>query len=191
MKLAILLEKKQMSVYQCAKESDIPYSTLLDLVREKVKIEKCSAETLYKLSKTLDISMEELVEEAMANSSRVAFETFKSNMCHMVKEKGDIDFIIETLKKDDISRYWRLKWYQEAYYTLAMVDYLSRINDIPKCTNYDSIRQTSLKEPLFPRDIEMTAKLDLSLDVRKQAIEESIPEFIRFNIVEKEIRNVC
>ena len=74
---------------------------------------------------------------------------------------------------------------------LAMLDYLCRINDLPLCSNYDHIRRTSLKKIIYPRDIELAAKLDKSLDIKEQAIKESIPEFIRFNIVEKEIRNVC
>lgn len=31
---------------------------------------------------------------------RCSFELFKSNVCHRLKEQGDIDFLIETLKED-------------------------------------------------------------------------------------------
>ena len=102
-----------------------------------------------------------------------------------------MDFIIDTLRADDVGRYMARFWYPEGYYTLAMVDYLCRVNQLPICENYNSIRSTSLKETIFPRDIEMAARLHPSLDMKKQAIEESIPEFIRFNIMEKDIRNVC
>lgn len=191
MQLAMLLKEKNMSTYQCSKISGIPYTTLLELVREKTSIEKCSAETVYRLSAALNTTMDELYRMLRSSELRASFETFKSNVCHLVKEKGDIDFIIHTLQSDDIGRYWSCMWYPEAYYTLAMIDYLSRINQLPLCKNYDSIRSTSLKKTIFPRDIEMAASLDPSLDIKKQAIAESIPEFIRFNIVEKEIRNVC
>lgn len=33
---------------------------------------------------------------------RCSFELFKSNVCHRLKEQGDIDFLIETLKEDMI-----------------------------------------------------------------------------------------
>ncbi len=191
MQLAMLLIQKKMSIYQCSKLSGIPYTTLLELVKGKTSIEKCTAETIYRLAATLETTMDDLYTRLRTSQTRAAFETFKSNVCHLVKEKGDIDFIIETLQADDIGRYWRLKWYPEAYYMLAMVDYLSRVNQLPLCKNYDSIRGTSLKETIFPRDIELTASLDPSLDIKTQAVAESIPEFIRFNIVEKEIRNVC
>ena len=191
MQLAMLLTQKNMSTYQCSKLSGIPYTTLLELVKGKTSIEKCAAETVYRLASALDMTMDELYKRLHTSGTRVSFETFKSNLCHIVKEKGDLSFIIETLEADDIGRYWSRKWYPEAYYTLAMVDYLSRENQLPLCKNYDSIRGTSLKETIYPRDIELAASLDPSLDVRKQSVAESIPEFIRFNIVEKEIRNVC
>lgn len=190
-KLALLLYAQKLSVYQCAKSSGIPYTTLLDLVKGKTQVEKCSAETLYRLSSALNMTMDDLYRHLHTTRVRPAFETFKSNLCHIVREKGDLEFIIETLESDDIGRYWKDQWYLEAYYTLAMVDYLSRLNQLPLCEEYDSIRTTSLKDPVFPRDIELAARLDPSLNVKEQAIAESIPEFIRFNIVEKEIRNVC
>lgn len=63
MKLTSLLREKQLSVYQCAKESSVPYTTLLDIVKGKTRIEKCTAETIYKLAKTLNVAMEELLTD--------------------------------------------------------------------------------------------------------------------------------
>ena len=189
--LSAILEEKSMSTYQCSRKSGIPYTTLLELVKEKTKKEKCSAETVYRLARVLGLSMDELYTQLHSAETRVAFETFKSNICHAVKEKGDLDFIIDTLQADDVQKYWDRHWYPEAYYTLAMLDYLSRENKLPLCTNYENIRRTSLKKTIYPRDIELAARLDPSLDVKAQAIQDSIPEFIRFNIVEREVRNVC
>lgn len=195
MKLTSLLRERQISVYQCAKESSVPYTTLLDIVKGKTRIEKCTAETLYKLAKTLNVAMEELLSECFRENENASnsrdFEIYKSNICHLVKEKGDIDFIIDTLKEDQIRVYWERKWYPESFYLLAMVDYLSRENDLPLCNNYEDIRNCTLSEPLYPRDVILAARLDVSLDVKEQCLKEAIPEFLRFNIIESEIRNVC
>ena len=164
---------------------------LLELVKGKSVIEKCSGETIYRLASALNMSMDELYEALRSPVSLPSFEAFKSNVCHIVKTKGDLEYIIETLEMDEVKRYWDQRRYLEAYYTLAMVDYLCRENGLPLCNKYDSIRSTSLKETVYPRDIELAARLDPSLDVKAQAVAESIPEFIRFNIVEKEIRDVC
>jgi hypothetical protein len=123
--------------------------------------------------------------------TRISFETFKSNVCPEIKEKGDLDFIIETLQSDEVGKYWTQKWYPEAYYLLSAIDYLCRVNDLPICTNYEEIRGTSLKKTIYPKDIELIAELSRETDIKEQAKAESIPEFIRFNIVEKEFRDVC
>lgn len=186
--LATVLKNKNMSIYRCAKQSGVPYTTLSEVVRGKTRIEKCSAETVYRLSKVLNLSMEELLKSSL--EQRVDFEIFKSNVCHRVKDGDELDFIITTLQNDEISKYWNKKWYPEAFYLLAMVDYLSRINEIPICTKYDDIRSHSLKEPLYPKDVMMAQKLNSKLDVKKKCLEEAIPEFLKFNIVESEIGNV-
>lgn len=186
--LEILLKNNNMSIYQCAKASGIPYTTLSEIVRGKTKIEKCSGETLYRLAMTLNVSMEALISDSIEN--RLDFEVFKSNVCHRIKDMGEIDFIVKELQNDNIMRYWNKKWYAESFYLLACVDYLSRINEIPICTKYDIIRNQSLKNTLYPRDIIMSAKLNKSLNLKYEAKSQAIPEFLRFNIVESEIRNV-
>ena len=187
--LEAILKQKNMSIYQCAKLSGIPYTTLSEVVRGKTRLEKCSAEVVYKLSKVLDISMEDLISDSV--EIRSDFEIFKSNICHRIKDVGDFDFIISVLQSDDVRRYWSKKWYPEAFYVLAMLDYLSRENDIPICNKYDDIRSQSLKSPLYPKDVVMAAKLSPELDRRDECRRMAIPEFMRFNIVECEVRNVC
>ena len=58
-----ILEERNMTIYQCAKLSGIPYTTLSEVVRGKTRIEKCSAETVYRLSKVLNVSMEDLMTD--------------------------------------------------------------------------------------------------------------------------------
>ncbi len=190
MTLENMLKKRGLSVLRCSQISGIPYTTLLELVRKKTDLKKCTAETVYKLAKALNTSVEELLEQH-DQEQLVTFETFKSSMCHRVKVLGDVEFIIEVLEEKTIDHYWEKKRYLETYYTLAMLDYLSRQNDLPICSNYNHIRRTSLKQTIFPRDIELASKISPELDVKKQAIADSIPEFIRFNIVERGIRDVC
>ena len=58
-----LLKDKNMSRYKLSKNSGVPQTTITDICNEKTSIEKCSARTLYKIAKTLNISMESLLEE--------------------------------------------------------------------------------------------------------------------------------
>lgn len=61
-----------MTKYRIAKISGVPHTTLNDLCSGKSRIEKCSAETLYRLSKALNLPMEFLIENAMKDSSEQA-----------------------------------------------------------------------------------------------------------------------
>lgn len=122
---------------------------------------------------------------------RIDFEGYKSNVCHKLKWLGDLGFIRDTLLRDDISRYWEQKRYSECFYSLAMLDYISRINGIPLCNRYDNLRRCSLENPLYPRDIELICLFAGNDARKKQALEECIPEFARHNIIEADVRNVC
>lgn len=183
-----LMEKKQITKYRLSKSSGIPYMTLNDILSGKTRLEKCSAETVYKLSKELDISMEELL--APCFEKRCSFELFKSNVCHQLKELGDIDFIIHTLENDDIRTYYNRRWYPECFYLLAMLDYVSRINDVPLCGEYQDLRQQSLSEVLYPASVVAAATVAGDERPKEDALRSAIPEFKRFNIIENEVRNV-
>ena len=183
-----LMAQKKITKYRLAKDSGIPYTTVADICSGKTQLPKCSADTIYRLAKALDVSMESLLEPYL--TQRVSFELYKSNVCHQVKELGDIDFIIRTLESDSIRKYYQRGWYPESLYLLAMLDYLSRQNNVPLCTRYDDLRRSKLSGIVFPGSVlavDAAAKND---HAKNQAIKDAIPEFMRFNIVENEVRNV-
>lgn len=62
-----ILRESGMTKYRLSKLSGVPHATLNDLCSGKSRIEKCSAETLYKLAKALQVSMEILIEDAMVS----------------------------------------------------------------------------------------------------------------------------
>lgn len=188
MSLNKLMQKKNISKYRLSKNSGIPYTTLTDILSGKARLEKCSAETVYKLAKELNVSMEQLLEPCLIKRS--SFELFKSNVCHRVKELGDISFIIEILEKDDIRMYYQREWYPESFYLLAMLDYLSRVNDVPLCAEYNDLRHQKLSEPLYPAGIIAASVVAKSELVKLEACRTAIPEFMQFNIIESEVRNV-
>lgn len=183
-----LLDEKNITKYRLSKLSGVPQTTIIDICSGKAKIEKCSADTLYKIAKTLAVSMETLIETAM--EYRAEFETYKSNICHLVKDMGDIDFIIDTLESNKIRKLYQKQWYPESLYLLAMVDYISRENDLPACSEYDDIRSSRLRETLYPASILTMCAAFNSDEPKMNSLREAIPEFMRFNIVESEVRNV-
>lgn len=188
MMITEIMQSQNISKYRLSKKSGIPYTTLTDIVSGKARLEKCSAETVYKLSKELHIPMEELLSPYLRK--RCNFELFKSNVCHHLKELGDIEFIIDTLEQNEIREYYNNKWYPESFYLLAMLDYISRINDVPLCEEYSDLRRQSLKNTLYPASIVAVTAATNNDNMKLKAKADAIPEFMRFNIVESEVRNV-
>jgi hypothetical protein len=121
---------------------------------------------------------------------RCSFELFKSNVCHRLKEKGDIAFLIETLEKNMIREYYNRKWYLESFYLLGMFDYICRVNNTPICSEYNDLRMQKLQELIYPAGVLLTARVMHDETVKDEAVKNAIPEFLKYNIVESEVRNV-
>lgn len=191
-----ILKEKGMSQYRLSQESGIPKATVADICSGKAKIRKCAAETIYKIAKVLDVSMETIIEEDIKDEEqakepyRTSFEVFKSNVCHMVKDMGDIDFLIYMLENDIVRKVYNRKWYPEALYMLAMVDYLSKENDVELYGGYNDIRCQKFSEPIYPMGAIITDNLAHNDKCKKRVLKNAIPEFLKYNIVEGEIRNV-
>ena len=192
MTIDAILEQQNMTKYRLAKESGLPHATISDICSGKAQIEKCSAETLYKIAKVLHVTIEDLIRDRMepAKEHRSSFDVFKSNVCHRVKDMGDLDFIISVLQSNIIRQYYEKKWMAESLYLLAMVDYLSRENDLPLYSEYNDLRAKRLAKPLYPMSVVLADAVSKTTAHAERSYQTAIPEFLRFNIVESEVRNV-
>lgn len=65
-----LLKQQNMTRYRLAAEAGVPHTTLSDICSGKTRLEKCSAETVYKLAKALNVSMELLTSSGIRQSER-------------------------------------------------------------------------------------------------------------------------
>ena len=182
------VEESNMSLYELSKKTEIPYSTLRDLVTNKTSLEKASAETVYRISYVLGVPMEKMLITYMR--PRPSFDNFKSETCHRLKESGDIPFMIDLLESNLIRTYYDDEWYPEALYLLAMLDYLSRENNVPICSEYDDIRKIKLTTYVYPSSVNALALSTGNDSYYVEAISHSIPEFSKYNIIESEVREV-
>ena len=101
--------------------------------------------------------------------------------CKNQKVKVESDLIITLYDRG---------WYAECLYALGLLDYLSGINDVPICSRYDKFRGMRLEKTIFPLGIIAISNVTGNDDAKNKALKEAIPEFMRFNIVEGNIRDV-
>lgn len=87
MPLKELIEQRPTSIYKMSKETGIPYATLHDVISGEARLEKCSAETIYKIAKVLGVTMEELLEPSM--NRRHEFEEFLKEQAIIVANEYD------------------------------------------------------------------------------------------------------
>ena len=111
-----ILNEKRITMYRLAKESGIPHTTIRDICGGKAKIKNCTVDTVYRISKVLNISIEKLYEYESEQEKeslvpyRDTFEIFKSNTCHTLKTLGDIAAFMDgkKLSKEDADRIRRM-----------------------------------------------------------------------------------
>jgi len=72
MRFEELLRERGISRYYLSKISGVPWATLADIYSGKTRLERCNASTLLKLSKTLDMSLEELLQVDNSPNPNVA-----------------------------------------------------------------------------------------------------------------------
>lgn len=77
--LKTLMKDKNLTKYKLAKISKVPYATVSDICNDKSQLEKCSAETVYKLAKALDVPMETLLEPYIIKHSKFETDFIENN----------------------------------------------------------------------------------------------------------------
>ena len=177
------LEGNNISIYKLANNALVAYPTVYNIVNGKVDILNCKLGVIKKIADSLDLTIDELYTLCDKNYT---FDLFRSEQCHLVKRMGEVHFIINLLEKRKIDYYWKLNMKAEAFYLTAMLDYLSKRNNLPICKDYSEIRKYKLEETIYPIDTELSKRL-IGKNSHKEALKHAIPEFLEYNIVECEV----
>jgi hypothetical protein len=104
---------------------------------------------------------------------------------------GNIPFLIDALSNDRVRELYNKNWYPEALYLLAMIDYIPRVNGVPLCKNYNTLRKARLEKTTYPVSVVTMCAAMKSNAPKERCMQVAIPEFLRFNIVECEVRDIC
>lgn len=177
-----IMYSKNWSKYKLSKQSKIPYSTIEDVFSMKTKIDNLTLTNSIKLANALDIDLSYVINL----QNKTDEDLFRSQVCHDLKNNGDLKFIEKTIESGEIVKLYKYCLYFESLYLLSMLDYVSNKNNIPLVEDYSYIRSQKLKDISYPKSL-----LYFSRD-KKCLLKEfnnSIPEFKQHNIAEKEVYN--
>lgn len=121
--------------------------------------------------------------------SRRQFEKFKSEVCHRIKNLGNIRFLIEVLESDFIMQYWEAGQHVQSLYLLSVTDYLSRLEEVPLCSRYHEIRCMRIDPPIYSVSEELYCKI-MGVPLEREETN-YIPEFVSHGIMEGDLFRVC
>lgn len=181
-----LCQMKDVSLYKCSKETGIPYATLSDIANFKSEPGNISTSILCLLAEYFDVSMDDMYTILMLRE-RVPFSNFRSEMCHKFKRNGDIKMLAYIRKGNYIPILWKLEWYPESLYLLAMLDEITEKNNAQICPDYDWYRKQKMKNLIIPPDIAMEVKLSGNENKLNFLKENADRYFMKYNILEGEL----
>lgn len=201
-----LMNACHMSRAELSARSNIPESTLRDILNGKAQLDRCEAATLYNIAYALDVSVEDILEgywdalerDAPAriavhdDSSLMNFYVLADSMLGRLRATGDLAFIDGIDQNGWIERLYQSGQYRCALFLLGMMDYLCRINGVRQVARYDEYRKARLDGPVYAlRTLNVNDDDGAFQRARTEAENSAIPELGRYGIymTEEDIRH--
>ena len=201
-----LMNDCHMSRAELSARSNIPESTLRDILNGKAQLDRCEAATLYNIAYALDVSVEDILEgywDALERDapSRISvhdenslmnFYVLADSMLGRLRATGDLAFINGIDQNGWIERMYQGKEYRCALFLLGMMDYLCRKNGVRQVARYDEYRKARLDGPVYAlRTLNVNDDDGAFQRARTEAENNAIPELGRYGIymTEEDIRH--
>lgn len=192
-----LMNACHMSRAELSARSNIPESTLRDILNGKAQLDRCEAATLYNIAYALDVSVEDILEgywDALERTpparisvhdenSLMNFYVLADSMLGRLRATGDLAFIDGIDQNGWIERLYQSGQYRCALFLLGMMDYLCRKNGVRQVARYDEYRKARLDGPVYTlRTLNVNDDDGAFQRARTEAENSAIPELWRFGI---------
>lgn len=201
-----LMNACHMSRAELSARSNIPESTLRDILNGKAQMDRCEAATLYNIAYALDVSVEDILEgywDALERdapsrtsvhdeNSLMNFYVLADSMQGRLRATGDLAFIDGIDQNGWIERLYQGREYRCALFLLGMLDYLCRKNGVRQVARYDEYRKARLDRPVYALSTLNVDNEDGAFQrARTEAENSAIPELGRYGIymTEEDIRH--
>ena len=194
-----MMDSRDLTRAELARLSQIPESTLRDIVNGDAMLERCQAGTVYRLAQALDMTVEALLElaEPLTNAEpepsgrrlfyecgdRLHDQFYGDQRCvllELYQSVGAARFIRYMLADRFFEFYYEDENYPMAMFVLGLLDYLCDKLGIERIARYEPFRDESLLLPLFPLD-----KDGWMIDA-PDLFERPIPQLLRYHVYETE-----
>ncbi|MED9821908.1 MAG: helix-turn-helix transcriptional regulator [Christensenellales bacterium] len=201
-----LMNSRNLNRAELSARSNIPESTLRDILNGKAQLDRCEAATLYNIAYALDVSVEDILEgywdalerDAPARTSvhdensLMNFYVLADSMLGRLRATGDLAFIDGIDQNGWIERLYQGREYRCALFLLGMMDYLCRKNGVRQVARYDEYRKARLDGPVYAlRTLNVNDDDGAFQRARTEAENSAIPELGRYGIymTEEDIRH--
>ena len=201
-----LMNSRNLTRAELSASSNIPESTLRDILNGKAQLDRCEAATLYNIAYALDVSVEDILEgywDALERdapsrtsvhdeNSLMNFYVLADSMLGRLRATGDLAFIDGIDQNGWIERLYQGREYRCALFLLGMLDYLCRKNGVRQVARYDEYRKTRLDGPVYAlRTLNVNDDDGAFQRARTEAENNAIPELGRYGIymTEEDIRH--
>lgn len=191
-----LMNDRHMTRTELSRLSDVPESTLRDILNGKAQLDRCAAGTLLGLAYALDTTIEDLLdhfydeyqdepepERRLVHSRDTiwAFYALLKATLLDLSNHPELIFVRSIYYENWIEQLFEDGHYREALFLLGLTDYLIRKNHMEPASRYDAYRCVRLDRPVYPIRT-MTADGDDFERAKKNARKNALPELARFNI---------
>lgn len=160
-----LMNSRNLTRAELSASSNIPESTLRDILNGKAQLDRCEAVTLYNLAYALDVSVEDILEdywEELAlgrtahtripvhdDHSLMNFCVLADSMLGRLRATGDLAFIDGIDQNEWVERLYDDGQYRCALFLVGVMDYLCRKNGIWQIARYNEYRELRLDTPVY------------------------------------------
>ena len=187
------IDNIKITIPQLAEMSDIPDSTLRDIMDGTSDLRRCTADTVCKLATALEIPvggmmhLEPIVRDMPLPSlvrlheykDPELFRAYRQDAIEHLDRLGRLRFIEMVLDDRVIEEEYADGDYASALFLIGFTDYLADKDPIlPRITRYDRYRGDMMAKPVFP-----FGRSGSSID-GKTILNNAVPQLLKFNFIE-------
>ncbi len=202
MYLKKLMEEQNMTRADLSRLSEVPDSTLRDILNGKAQMDRCEAGTLFNIAEALGTTVDEILhhywrefledddfddnpkyEYVHDSHTLLTFYDLVDCVIEARKHCNEFSLSVYIIKEHMIEKLYDLGCFRAAFFLLGLVDYIGRKYGMMKAHCFDIYRTYCLDYPVYALStLEEYDDIDELNEARAYAEAYAIPELAAFNI---------